>query len=148
MIPEQDARQAITLAGQGCNVSEIARRLGHDRKTIRIYLNGHRAPGQPRPHADSYAPFAAYILQRAEDDRHLRGTGLHRPASTHRAPGRIICAQRTQPDARQCRRSYSALARLPVRCVPVWSLCVVMGAFTGGRGSGSAASHAARFAGR
>jgi hypothetical protein len=78
MIPEQDARQAIALAGQGANVSEIARRLGHDRKTIRIYLNGHRAPGQPRPHADSYAPFAAYILQRADDDRHLRGAGLHR----------------------------------------------------------------------
>lgn len=78
MIPEASARQAIALAGQGANVSEIARQLGHDRKTIRIYLNGHRAPGQPRPHADSYAPFAAYILQRAADDRHLRGAGLHR----------------------------------------------------------------------
>ena len=77
MIPEQDARQAIALAGQGANVSEIARRLGHDRKTIRIYLNGHRAPGQPRPHADSFAPFAAYVRQRAQDDRHLRSTGLH-----------------------------------------------------------------------
>jgi hypothetical protein len=78
MIPARDARQAIALAGQGASVSEIARRLGHDRKTIRIYLNGHRAPGQPRPHADSYAPFAAYILRRAGDDRHLRGAGLHR----------------------------------------------------------------------
>ena len=54
MIPETDARKAIDLAGQGQNVSEIARQLGHDRKTIRIYLNGHRAPGQPRPHADSF----------------------------------------------------------------------------------------------
>jgi hypothetical protein len=78
MIPEQAARQAIALAGQGANVSQIARRLGHDRKTIRIYLNGHRAPGQPRPHAHSLAPFAAYVRQRADDDRHLRGTGLHR----------------------------------------------------------------------
>ena len=78
MIPGTDARQAIALAGQGQNVSEIARRLGHDRKTIRIYLNGHRAPGQPRPHADSFAPFAAYVRQRAADDPHLRSTGLHR----------------------------------------------------------------------
>ena len=78
MIPETSARQAIALAGQGANVSEIARQLGHDRKTIRIYLNGHRAPGQPRPHADSFAPFAAYLRQRAGDDRHLRGAGLHR----------------------------------------------------------------------
>jgi hypothetical protein len=81
MIPEHDARQAIALAGQGASVSEIARRLGHDRKTIRIYLNGHRAPGQPRPHADSFAPFAAYIRQRAADDPHLRSTGLHREAA-------------------------------------------------------------------
>ncbi len=81
MIPGTDARQAIALAGQGQNVSEIARRLGHDRKTIRIYLNGHRAPGQPRPHAGSFAPFAAYVRQRAADDPHLRSTGLHREAA-------------------------------------------------------------------
>jgi hypothetical protein len=81
MIPETSARQAIALAGHGQNVSEIARHLGHDRKTIRIYLNGHRAPGQPRPHADSFAPFAAYIRQRAADDPHLRSTGLHREAA-------------------------------------------------------------------
>ena len=62
-------------------MSEIARQLGHDRKTIRIYLNGHRAPGQPRPHADSFAPFAAYVRQRAADDPHLRSTGLHREAA-------------------------------------------------------------------
>ena len=83
MIPETSALQAIALAGQGQNVSEIARHLGHDRKTIRIYLNGHRAPGQPRPHADSFAPFAAYVRQRAADDPHLRGDGPaprgHRP---------------------------------------------------------------------
>jgi hypothetical protein len=78
MIPEQAARQAITLAGQGWSVSAIARHVGHDRKTVRIYLNGHRAPGQPRPHAHSFAPFAAYVRQRAAEDCHLRGTGLHR----------------------------------------------------------------------
>jgi hypothetical protein len=81
VIPEADARRAIDLAGQGQNVSEIARQLGHDRKTIRIYLNGHRAPGQPRPHADSFAPFAAYVRRRAADDPHLRSTGLHREAA-------------------------------------------------------------------
>ena len=54
MIPEHAAHQAITLAERGWNVSEIARHLGHDRKTIRIYLNGCRRPGQPRQHADSF----------------------------------------------------------------------------------------------
>lgn len=81
MIPAADARKAIDLAGQGQNVSEIARQLRHDRKTIRIYLNGHRAPGQPRPHAYSFAPFAAYVRQRAADDPHLRSKGLHREAA-------------------------------------------------------------------
>jgi len=77
MIPEPAASQAITLAGQGWTVSGIARHLGHDRRTIRIYVNGSRAPGQPRPHADSFAPYAGYVRQRAGDDRHLRATGLH-----------------------------------------------------------------------
>ena len=78
MIPEHAAHQAITLAERGWNVSEIARHLGHDRKTIRIYLNGCRRPGQPRQHADSFAPFAAYAARRVRDDPHLRASGLHR----------------------------------------------------------------------
>ena len=77
MIPEQTVRQAIMLAGQGQTVSEIARRLGHDRRTIRIYVNGSRAPGQPRPNADSFTPYTGYVRQRAGDDRHLRAD-LHR----------------------------------------------------------------------
>src|SRR5207237_811234 len=71
MIPETDARQAIALAGQDWSVSQIARRLGHDRKTIRIYLNGHRAPGQPRPPAASFAPSPASLRPRAAAASHL-----------------------------------------------------------------------------
>lgn len=78
MIPEASARQAIALAGRGTGVAGIARLLGHDRKTIRTYLGGHRAPGQPRAGTDAFAPFAAYARQRAADDPHLRRTGLHR----------------------------------------------------------------------
>lgn len=77
MIPEAAARKAIDLAGRGKNVSEIARELGHDRKTIRTYLGGHRAPGQPRARADAFTPFDGYARQRAGDDPHLRRTGLH-----------------------------------------------------------------------
>ena len=78
MIPDHSAKQAITLAQRGWNLSEIARHLGHDRKTIRIYLNGNRQPGQPREHADSFVPFAAYAARRVRDDPHLRAAGLHR----------------------------------------------------------------------
>ena len=134
MIPEPSARQAITLAGQGPTVPEIARRLGHDRKTIRIYLNGHRAPGQPRPHADSFAPFAAYVRQRAADDPHLRSTGLHREAaalgyagSTPRSPA--SCAGTASPppagnlqemEARNARAGAGACpGPLPFRTAPI-----------------------------
>jgi hypothetical protein len=78
VIPERSASQAITLDEQGWTVSRIARHLGHDRKTIRIYLNGRRAPGQPRQQADSFAPFAGYAARRVLDDPHLRASGLHR----------------------------------------------------------------------
>jgi hypothetical protein len=38
MISEAGARRAISTAGHGANVSQIARHLGHDRKTIRLCL--------------------------------------------------------------------------------------------------------------
>jgi hypothetical protein len=78
VIPKHSAAQAITLAEQGWTVSSIARHLDHDRKTIRIYLSGRRAPGQPRQQADSFAPFAGYAARRVPDDPHLRASGLHR----------------------------------------------------------------------
>lgn len=78
MIPEYAAKQAITLAQRGWTVSEIARHLGHDRKTVRIYLNGNRAPGRRRAETDSFASFAAYAARRVRDDPHLRASGLHR----------------------------------------------------------------------
>jgi hypothetical protein len=78
VIPQQSAERAIILAEQDWTVSAIARHLGHDRKTIRIYLNGRRAPGQPRPQADSFAPFSGYAARRVGDDPHLRAAGLHR----------------------------------------------------------------------
>jgi hypothetical protein len=77
VIPERNAREAITSARQGQNVSQIARGLGHDRKTIRIYLNGSRAPGKTRSHPGTFVPFAGYAAQRIAGDPHLRTAGLH-----------------------------------------------------------------------
>jgi hypothetical protein len=61
MIPEDNARQAIGLAG--------------------------RAPGQPCSVAGAFALFAAYLRQRAADDRHLHGIGLHREVTVLGYPG-------------------------------------------------------------
>jgi len=94
MIPLCSAEVAITLSDQGWTVSAIARHLGHDRKTIRIYLNGRREPGQPRRQADSFTRFAGYAARRLREDPHLRAAGLHRELAALGYPG-----------------SYSALTR-------------------------------------
>src|ERR1019366_2974636 len=134
MIPEQDARQAITLAGQDWNVSQIARHLGHDRKTVRIYLNGHRAAGlhrkiTPLGYAGSYSAFT----------RELRGHGIRAACGTCRKwkPATPAQAQqhypgplpfRTAPVAGETVASYlsrtAAASHLPAgtitACLPSW----------------------------
>ena len=60
------------LKRQGFSISEIARRTGHDRKTIRAYLNGQRQPGVRKPAApDDFAKFVDYITARLTEDPHL-----------------------------------------------------------------------------
>jgi hypothetical protein len=135
VISEADAWQVIALAEQGANVSEIARQAGHDRKTIQTYLFGHRAPGQHRTQAaDTYAPFAAYILQRADDDVHLRSSGLHREIATLGYAGSYQAFTRELRDlgvspacTRHCRppqlarvtASRQPSAPLPARVAPI-----------------------------
>lgn len=79
MIPGPAAVQARQWHADGWTVSAIARRLGHDRKTVRIYLAGRRDPGQPRAGAiDTFGPFDAYATDRLRQDPHLSATALHR----------------------------------------------------------------------
>lgn len=79
MIPSQAAVQARQLHADGWNLSAIARRLGHDRKTVRLYLTGRRDPGQPRAGAiDAFGPFDAYATDRLRQDPHLSAVALHR----------------------------------------------------------------------
>lgn len=79
MIPAQAAAQARQLRTSGWTVSAISRHLGHDRKTIRIYLAGVRDPGQARAGTtDAFAPFDAYATRRLRQDPHLSAAALHR----------------------------------------------------------------------
>ena len=79
MIPAQAAVQARHLHAGGWTVSAIARHLGHDRKTVRIYLAGVRDPGQPRAGTtDTFGPFDAYATRRLRQDPHLSAAALHR----------------------------------------------------------------------
>ena len=45
MLTQEDDVDAHALRKRGWTISAIARHLGHDRKTIRAYLNGGRAAG-------------------------------------------------------------------------------------------------------
>ena len=109
MIPEHAAHRAISLAEKGWSVSKIARHFGHDRRTIRVYLRGERAPGQPRGHADSFTPFTAYVTRRVRDDPHLRAAALHRElvelgyTGSYSAFTRDLRSNRISTDCPDCR---------------------------------------------
>ncbi|GAA4980070.1 hypothetical protein WHI96_25400 [Pseudonocardia tropica] len=59
MLTREDDVDAHALHRRGWTISAIARHLGHDRKTIRAYLNGERVAGQrKRAVPDWFDPFA------------------------------------------------------------------------------------------
>lgn len=73
---EQDV-EAHALQSQGWNISQIARHLGRDRKTIRAYLAGERTPGVRAPAGpDPFDEIADYIGQRLSDDPHVWASAL------------------------------------------------------------------------
>lgn len=59
------------LKRNGMTISEIARRTGRDRKTIRAYLNGERTVGQRQRAADPFDAFEDYVKARLVEDPHL-----------------------------------------------------------------------------
>jgi transposase len=77
MLTWESCVQAQALRARGWSISAIAHHLGHDRKTIRAYLNGERRPGERRPaRPDGLAEFVGYCAQRLADDPHLWLTTL------------------------------------------------------------------------
>jgi transposase len=64
--------EANALRRRGWTISAIARHLGHDRKTIRAYLNGLRQPGVRRKSTPNLIDsFVEYCRIRLADDPHL-----------------------------------------------------------------------------
>lgn len=72
MLSERSSVDIHALHRQGITISEIARRTGHDRKTIRSYLRGDREPGvRKRTGPDAFDPFTDYVTARLVEDPHL-----------------------------------------------------------------------------
>jgi hypothetical protein len=77
MLTWENDVEASALRNQGWTISAIARHLGHDRKTIRDYLDGKRTPGERAGSApDPFEEFAEYAKIRLTDDPHLWATTL------------------------------------------------------------------------
>ncbi|MHB1930685.1 MAG: terminase gpP N-terminus-related DNA-binding protein [Acidimicrobiales bacterium] len=69
--------EADALFKRGWTVSAIARHLGRDRKTIRSYLSGERAPGVRHTDVDDpLDKYRAYVAARFVDDPHLWASAL------------------------------------------------------------------------
>lgn len=72
MLTQEDDVDAHALRKRGWSISAIARHLGHDRKTIRVYLNGDRTAGvRARAGDDRFDPFVDYCRERLVEDPHL-----------------------------------------------------------------------------
>ena len=72
MLTQEDDVDAHALHKRGWSISAIARHLGHDRKTIRAYLNGERAAGVRAPAgASEFDTYAVYCRERFVEDPHL-----------------------------------------------------------------------------
>jgi transposase len=72
MLTQEDDVDAHAFRKRGWSISAIARHLGHDRKTIRAYLNDGRMAGVRAPAGeDWFAVFDVYCRERLAEDPHL-----------------------------------------------------------------------------
>ena len=76
MLPRDRAEQIMAEHAAGKPVRAIARTYGHSPGTVRDYVHGRRAPGEPAARADDFAPYITYCRQRLADDPHLRSGAL------------------------------------------------------------------------
>jgi hypothetical protein len=91
--------EADALSKRGWTVSAIARHLGRDRKTVRSYLSGQRAPGVRRPaRPDALADYRSYVVARFADVPRGRFAGvplpLTRPTVARATPQRPLLGNR------------------------------------------------------
>jgi len=71
MLTWENDVEVHALRKRGWTISAIARHVGRDRKTVRAYLSGDRAPGVRARAVDPFAPFLDYVTARLVEDPHL-----------------------------------------------------------------------------
>ena len=77
MFTQGEDVEVHALKERGWTITAIANHLGHDRKTIRAYLNAERVPGvRARSAPDPLELFVPYLTQRLADDPHVWASAL------------------------------------------------------------------------
>ena len=76
MLTQEEDVEIHALAKRGWTISENARHIGRDRKTVRAYLSGVRQPGVRVVEPDPFDRFEAYVVQRLVDDHGVWATTL------------------------------------------------------------------------
>lgn len=77
MLTREEDVEAHALRKRGWRISDIARHLHRDPKTIRAYLNGERVPGVRTPAGpDPLERFVPYLKERFAEDAHVWATAL------------------------------------------------------------------------
>ncbi len=77
MLTQEDDVDIHALRKRGWSISAIARHVGRDRKTVRVYLEGNQQVSQRAPAGqDSFARFVDYCSARLAEDPHLWATAL------------------------------------------------------------------------
>jgi transposase len=77
MLTQEEHVEIHALRKRGWTISEIARHVGRDRKTVRAYLSGDREPGvRAVAEPDPFDRVEAYVRQRLVDDHGVWATTL------------------------------------------------------------------------
>lgn len=76
MLTQEEDVEIQALRKQGWSISEIARHVGRDRKTVKAYLDGEREPGVRVAEPDLFDRFEPYVRQRLCDDHGVWATTL------------------------------------------------------------------------
>ena len=78
MFTQGEDVEAHALRKRGWSLSAIARHLGRDRRTVKAYLEGKRAPGERRRAGPSpIERFVPYLKARFDDDPHVWASALY-----------------------------------------------------------------------
>lgn len=78
MLTQREDVNIHALHDAGWRISEIARHVGRDPKTVRAYLKGERVPGVRRSsEPDSFEPFVDYVRARFVDDHTIWASALY-----------------------------------------------------------------------